>query len=54
MYYQLLNFNPLGASKYKGLDAQNAFAFARPFTAAQMQAFGDMLADISVNVKVGE
>ncbi len=53
-YYQLLNFNPLGASKYRGLDAENAFADARPFTDEQMRAFGEMLSDIPVNVKVGE
>lgn len=28
--YELLNFNPLGASKYDALDAQNDFASARP------------------------
>ena len=52
--YQLLNFNPLGASKYAGLDAKNAFAEARPYTDAEMRAFWSMLSDIDVPVKVGE
>lgn len=52
--YQLLNFNPLGASKYQSLDAANAFGALRPYTDAQMQAFGEMLADFNLKVKVGE
>lgn len=54
VYYQLLNFNPLGASKYQGLDAENDFGGARPYTEAEMRAFGEMLSDIDVPIKVGE
>ena len=54
IYYQLLNFNPLGASKYQGLDAENPFSDLRPYTDDQMKAFGRMLADIEIPVKVGE
>lgn len=39
--YELLNFNPLGESKYKGLDKNNAFEEARPLcedTLAQLKA----------------
>ena len=54
LYYQLLNFNPLGAAKYAGLAAPNPFASLRPYTEAQMQAFGDMLAGCGVKIKVGE
>lgn len=54
IYYQLLNFNPLGASKYGSLDAENDFEGARSYTDEQMRDFGEMLADIDVTVKVGE
>ena len=54
VYYQLLNFNPLGASKYQSLDAENDFDEARSYTDEQMRAFGEMLSDIDVPVKVGE
>ena len=54
LYYQLLNFNPLGASKYESLGADNAFRGARPFTEEEMRAFGEMLSDIPVKIKVGE
>ena len=54
VYYQLLNFNPLGASKYQGLDAENDFDEARSYTEAEMRAFGEMLSDIDVPIKVGE
>lgn len=54
IYYQLLNFNPLGASKYQSLDAANDFSHLRPFSEAQMREFGEMLADIDIQVKVGE
>ena len=52
--YQLLNFNPLGASKYQSLAAENAFADAGAYTEEQMAAFGAMVADLGVAVKVGE
>ncbi len=54
IYYQLLNFNPLGASKYQSLDAANDFSGLCPYTEEQMKAFGEMLADIDIPVKVGE
>ena len=54
IYYQLLNFNPLGDVKYQSLDAHNPCAADRPFTEGEMQAFGAWLSDIPVNVKVGE
>ena len=54
VYYQLLNFNPLGSSKYRSLDTQNSFADAKPYTPAEMAAFGTLLASTGVTVKVGE
>lgn len=52
--YQLLNFNPLGTSKYEGLDKTNAFADQSPFSETQMRKFGEMLADFDLKVKIGE
>lgn len=52
--YQLLNFNPLGGTKYDSLAARNAFASAKPYTQEQMDAFGALLAHIPVTLKVGE
>ena len=48
------NFNPLGASKYKSLDKANEISALKPYTEAQMKAFGEMLSDINIKVKVGE
>ncbi len=54
IYYQILNFNPLGASKYDGLSAANDFRTAKPFSDDEMKAFGEMAAKGGVKVKVGE
>ena len=54
VYYQLLNFNPLGASKYAGLDARNDFSSARPFGGEEMERFGEIARCAGVKVKVGE
>lgn len=54
VYYQLLNFNPLGGTKYQSLDAKNDFSAACPYTNEEMAAFGAMLSDIPIRVKVGE
>ncbi len=54
IYYQLLNFNPLGASKYQSIGTENAFATSCAYTDAEMAAFGEMLSDIPVKIKVGE
>ncbi len=54
LYYQLLNFNPLGATKYGSLGGLYDFADAKPYTDAEMREFGEMLSDIPLSVKVGE
>lgn len=54
IYYQLLNFNPLGASKYQSLDKANDFSSLRPYSDEQMKGFAAMLSDINIKVKVGE
>lgn len=37
-YYELLNFNPLGASKYEGMGAENAFAGVKPLPRERVAA----------------
>ena len=54
LYYQILNFNPLGSGKYDGLDKKNDFSNCRPFTDTQMKSFGEMIASCGICVKVGE
>lgn len=54
VYYQLLNFNPLGASKYDGIGKKNPFLEERPYSEAEMAEFEDFLSDIPVKIKVGE
>jgi len=54
LYYQLLNFNPLGITKYQSLDAPNPFASAKPFSDGVLADFGAMLAQFPISVKVGE
>ena len=53
-YYQLLNFNPLGASKYEGLGRKNPYADAHPFGDEDMKTFAAWAAEYSIPVKVGE
>ena len=52
--YQLLNFNPLGASKYRGLDAENPFRDARPRSDERLCEISALLCDLPIHVKVGE
>jgi len=54
IYYQLLNFNPLGASKYESLGRENLYADARPFREEEMKIFAAWAASYRVSVKVGE
>lgn len=51
--YELLNFNPLGDSKYKGLNEENAFEGEKPFGNTYLEEIKDGLKDINVNVKIG-
>ena len=54
LYYQLLNFNPLGDSKYQSLNKTNDFSSLRPYTDEQMKAFGEMLSNTGIKIKVSE
>ena len=51
--WELLNFNPLGASKYDGLGAENGFVRAKPYTATELEIFRTAAAASGVTVKIG-
>lgn len=53
LYYELLNFNPLGASKYSSLDKENSFETAKPFEKSRLEAIAESLSGFGVKVKVG-
>ena len=53
LYYELLNFNPLGGSKYQSLQKDHAFAQARPYSPEELKQFQAMAAASGVEVKVG-
>lgn len=50
-YYELLNFNPLGGSKYKAMDKNNDFASAKPFSQNRLDEIKNALS--GYNVKIG-
>ncbi len=54
LYYQILNFNPLGAGKYDSLDTAYAFAGLKPYTDEEMKRFGSYIEGYGIKVKVGE
>lgn len=53
LYYELLNFNPLGGAKYESLDAPNAHAQARPYSPEELEAFAAVARAQGVTVKTG-
>lgn len=52
-YYELLNFNPLGAGKYDSLSKANPFAQAKPYSDGEMQTFLGLLSHLPIQVKAG-
>lgn len=50
--YELLNFNPLGASKHDALGTENAFADAKPFSSAVLEELKKALEGAGVALKV--
>lgn len=48
--YELLNFNPLGASKYQLLNMESAFSSARPLPESRLAEIRESLADIELPV----
>ena len=53
LYYEILNFNPLGASKYKSLDGENKFESVRPFEKQKLEKTAEALSNFGITVKVG-
>ncbi|GHV03332.1 glycyl-radical enzyme activating protein [Spirochaetia bacterium] len=53
LYYELLNFNPLGASKYDALSVKNPFREMRPLEAAEMEALGAAAAKSGIPLRTG-
>ncbi|NLG24126.1 MAG: glycyl-radical enzyme activating protein [Clostridiales bacterium] len=52
-YYELLNFNPLGASKYERLGADDRFAGALPLPAERIEALADAARTAGIPVRIG-
>lgn len=52
LYYELLNFNPLGEAKYRSLRQENEFEQARPLSKARLTELASWLEDIPVQVKI--
>lgn len=51
-YYELLNFNPLGADKYTALREENEFSSARPFGPDKLAEFERTVQDCGVKIKI--
>lgn len=50
--YEILNFNPLGEGKYKGLDKENAYIDARSEKNDKLDAILGELSKTGINVKI--
>ena len=53
LYYELLNYNPLGDVKYRGLGMGNRFASQKPLGAARLEALKKVAEGSGVPVRVG-
>ncbi len=53
LYYELLNFNPLGGSKYDALSIDNRFHHAKPLSEERIHAIEEAALKHCKNVKVG-
>lgn len=53
LYYELLNFNPLGASKYQGLNMTDTFAGRKPLPEKRMQELADAAGQAGIPVRIG-
>ncbi len=52
-YYELLNFNPLGASKYQGLNMTDIFTGKKPLPQQRMQELADAAGLAGIPVRIG-
>lgn len=50
--YEILNFNPLGEGKYRGLDRENKFESARPADESSLLKIKSRLDEIGINYKI--
>ena len=50
--YELLNFNPLGDSKYSSLDMENVFAEARPLPDERMEELAAIARRFGLDVRI--
>ena len=53
LYYEILNFNPLGASKYTSLADENKFDGVKPFEKGTLDGIAEELSKFGIKVKVG-
>ena len=52
LYYELLNYNPLGAAKYESLGRANPFAEAKPLPEGRMQQLKEIAEKHGISVRV--
>lgn len=52
LYYELLNFNPLGESKYKSLGKENPFEAARPLPENRLRRLAAIAEEKGLTVKI--
>lgn len=52
LYYELLNFNPLGSSKREALNAEDDFIGTKPFANTVLEGLKDALKDVDIQVKI--
>ena len=53
LYYELLNFNPLGAGKYEALGIVSKYAGTRPLSKGRMQELAEAASKHGITVRVG-
>ena len=49
--YELLNFNPLGGSKYTAIDKSNPFADAKPLSKERLAELAELTKDYNVKIR---
>lgn len=50
--YELLNFNPLGSTKYKSIDKENKFEKCMPLLKPRLDKIEELLLKLDINAKV--
>ena len=52
LYYELLNFNPLGDSKYKSMRRKNPFEGVKPLPTARVKELQSIAQQAGITVRV--